>query len=85
MGIYVDRTDTPSHSSLLLDKEHRLAREELARRVPAGWTREIEADLIMSIETARAIRDWLDQRLKQITEGAQLVGTFTTQPVETES
>lgn len=65
LAIYVDRTDTPDLSLLHLNKADQTVREEIPQRT-MGWTREIESDLILSLDTARSIRDWLDRTIKQV-------------------
>lgn len=50
------------------------------REIRQGVFREVEADLVFSVETAIAMRDWLDQRiqesqrLQQIIADAQISG-----------
>lgn len=79
MAVYAERTDTPESSVFLLDHEQHTATERINQDT-FGWTREVEADLVMSPETAKSIRDWLDQRLKQIAETDATGMTFTTSP-----
>ena len=41
---------------------------ERGKDAEPGFTREIEVEVILSLEVAKALRDWLDERLKQATE-----------------
>jgi hypothetical protein len=63
MAVYAERQDTPEASEVNLNRESHTARERIVQR-PLAYTREIEADLIFTMDIARALRDWLDQRLK---------------------
>lgn len=68
LALYAERTDDAELSEIDFDAASRTARERLQARPlgpGGGWTREIEANLIMSREAARAIRDWLSRRLQE--------------------
>lgn len=40
--------------------------EEISRSVPEGITREIEANLVMNLNTAVVMRDWLTARIDEL-------------------
>jgi hypothetical protein len=43
------------------------------RETKQGIFREVEADLVMTVEVAVAIRDWLDQRINESLQASQLL------------
>ena len=67
LGLYVERTQDPGTTVYLLDTGEKTATEQLPARGP-GWIREVEADVLLTREAATAIRNWLDDRLKQMTQ-----------------
>lgn len=38
-----------------------------------GMVREVEADLVMSLETAKALREWLDDKIGQLEEAFEAI------------
>jgi hypothetical protein len=75
LGIYAERTVTPDMSVYVLDTTHRTVTEQ-PQRPSRTWVREVEADLILTRESARAIRNWLDLQLKRIDSIEAEGGTF---------
>jgi hypothetical protein len=66
MSVFSERQPIPK---LIVQKvDHGLLGEEVSEKrvVKSGIFREIEADLVMSVDIAIAIRGWLDERITQI-------------------
>ena len=62
MALYSQHNATPDRSTLHFDHTAKTAKEEISN--PGHqWVREIESEVIMSRDTARALRDWLSGRL----------------------
>lgn len=62
MALYSQHNATPDATTLRFDRAAKVAKEEI--RTPTHpWVREIESEVIMSRDTALALRDWLNGRL----------------------
>jgi hypothetical protein len=57
----------PIPRSIKYKVEHSGTLSELSREAPPGITRDIEVEVVLSLEVARSLRNWLDDRLKQAT------------------
>jgi len=62
MHVYSERRPIPKALTHALTDERRLG-EELERKIGGDMIRLVQASLVMNIETARAIRDWLDEKI----------------------
>ena len=69
MTVYNERHALP-HRVMQTAVEGRI--EERAEG-PTGFVRELEADLVLSLETAMALRAWLDDKIRRL-EGARRQG-----------
>lgn len=66
MAVYNERSPVPKKIVQKVDESGKLGSEIPERRnVRSGVFRELEADLVFTIETAVALRDWLDDKIKQ--------------------
>jgi len=63
MALFSEHAPIPR--SITYHIEHSGTLTELDRDAEHGITREIEVEVILSLEVGRALRDWLDLRLKQ--------------------
>jgi hypothetical protein len=73
MAVWNERWPIPKQSVYGLQKDGSLGEEIVEDRVTRNAVvREVETELIMTIETAKVMRDWLDERIvifeKQIEE-----------------
>ena len=62
MALYSQHNATPEGTTLRFDHAAKTAREEI-HKPRHQWVREIESEVIMSRDTARSLRDWLNGRL----------------------
>jgi len=62
MAVYTDRPHIPQASYISVDSDGKvLGKEEL--QISVGLVREVEVGLIMNIETAKKVREWLGQHI----------------------
>ena len=67
MAVFSERTPFPRTVVQEVD-QGTLGREMLDKRVSRnGVFREVEVDLVMTLETATAVRSWLDDRINEMT------------------
>ncbi len=64
MELFVERYPTPQTVRYKLSPEGRLE-GEISRTGKDGIIREVEAAIIMNMNTATTLRDWLDKRIKE--------------------
>jgi len=64
MALFSEHSKTPDSSRLVFDQKARTG-QQVMEQGPPTYIREIEAEIILSPNTARALRDWLDARIKQ--------------------
>jgi hypothetical protein len=62
MALYSEHNMPPDKATIILDRNDKTAREEPQPR-SNKVTREIETEVMMSLDVARALRDWLAERL----------------------
>ena len=83
MALFSEHTKAPDATVFLLDRATQTAKEQ-----PAGpqttWIREVEADIILTREAARALRDWLTDKLTKAAEMETNAAVFTTRPTSSE-
>ena len=85
MGLFSERNVSPESGTYVLDPKEHVAREEVKGLPKQQILRETEADVIMSVETARALRDWLTERLAVADQiAADPEAAFTTRTTSTE-
>ncbi len=81
MALYSEHVAMPETTQMRFDHTLHTAKEE--RPQQTGVTREVETEVIMSIETAQALRDWLQSKIEQYSElkvsGALDKSQYTTQ------
>ena len=79
MALYSQHNATPTATTLRFDRATKVAAEEI--HAPSHqMVREIESEVIMSLGTARALRDWLTGRLDVADKAASdSDAVFTTQ------
>lgn len=65
MAIFSHRQPIPVQVAYAINEDGKLG-DEIDRVVREGLVREVEADLVMSVDTAATIRDWLDERIEQV-------------------
>jgi hypothetical protein len=65
MELFLQRQVTPQIIEHEVGPEGRLGKE-LKRVGKQGIVREIEAGIVMNLETAKILRNWLDDRIKQL-------------------
>lgn len=83
MALYSEHNALPASAVYVLDPAEKTAREE-TQAPPREWTREIEAEVIMSRDMARSLRDWLDARIKAVEEvEANPDAAFKVQSIDT--
>lgn len=67
MAIFNERLPIPQQVSHSINKDKQLGGEIFDERVGrTGIIREVEVELLMSLDTAKAINRWLDEQIKQI-------------------
>ena len=64
MSVFSERHPTPQSIQHRITPEGGLG-EETGREIFDGLTRQIEAHLVFSVSAARAIRDWLTQKIEE--------------------
>nr|WP_281719669.1 hypothetical protein [Nitrosomonas nitrosa] len=65
MAVFSERNPIPQRETYLLGQDNILSREEKDLRVQKeGFFREVEADIVFSIDTARVVSKWLADRVE---------------------
>ena len=68
MAVYSERRPIPKRTVHVISEEGVLGDEVSDKReVRDAFVREVEADLVISLEVAQAMRAWLDDRITEIT------------------
>jgi hypothetical protein len=63
MALYSEHNTLPESAEIIIDREKKTAEQRY--QTPANlWSREVEAEVIMSRDVARSLRDWLSGRLE---------------------
>jgi len=69
MALFNERSPIPQESVYRITEEGKLADEIMDRRKSReGIVREVEADLIMKLEKAQALVEWLEEKIKTVRE-----------------
>jgi hypothetical protein len=61
LGIFSERTHFPESATVELDEQTSQGRETI--QIEKGIVREVEVGLIMNLSVAKAIRQWLDEKI----------------------
>ena len=62
MALYSEHTKLPESARFDIDPASKTARPQ--RVTPTlNWIREVEAEVLMTVEFAKSLRQWLDQRI----------------------
>jgi hypothetical protein len=73
MAIYNDRAPIPKRTKQLVTTEGKLGDEVIESRVQRdAIVREVEVDIVMTLDTARAMRSWLDDKIQKLTLAQEL-------------
>jgi hypothetical protein len=67
LAVYSERPAIPQTQTLAISPEGKLG-EQLGAESKEGIVRDVDVDLMMTKQTAIEIRDWLDGRIKELTE-----------------
>ena len=67
VSIFSERAPIPTRVTHALTEQGTLG-PEIARQVDSGLLREVEVDVVMNIEVAKLVRDWLGARIKEFDE-----------------
>jgi hypothetical protein len=70
MAIFNDRQPIPRMIEHEITSDGRLG-EELSRDIRSGIVREVEADVIMDLNAARSLREWLTGKITDLEERLQ--------------
>ncbi len=65
IDLFQERMPTPKEIRFNLTDEGRLG-EEIERNSIAGVVRDVQCGLVMNMDTALAIKNWLDDRIKEM-------------------
>ncbi|HLJ90506.1 MAG TPA: hypothetical protein VKZ53_27100 [Candidatus Angelobacter sp.] len=64
-SVYNDRTPTPDETVQLINEDGTLGPELIEKtKVKEGVEREVEACILMNVQTAKAVLVWLEERVK---------------------
>jgi hypothetical protein len=63
MALYVQHNKVPQSAQLKVDKVLRRITPEGGTPF-GGWTRSIEAEVILPVDFAKSLRDWLDDKIR---------------------
>ena len=66
MAVFKDKSHLPNMVEYEIQEDGRLGKET-GRDVPDSITREIEVDIAMNINVAILMRDWLNERIEELT------------------
>jgi hypothetical protein len=67
VSIFSERAPIPTRVTHALTEQGTFG-PEIARHVESGLLREVEVDVVMNIEVAKFVRDWLGARIKEFDE-----------------
>lgn len=65
MALFVERATIPEVVRYEIKRDGSLS-EEISRLGKTGAVREVEAGIIMNLETAKSLREWLNQKITEI-------------------
>ncbi len=66
VAFYSEHAKIPDAATLEVDGENKVIRQPRQVSRPAEWVREVGAEIIMTVETARAFRSWLDDKINAL-------------------
>ena len=66
MAVFKDKSHLPNVVEYEVSEDGRLG-NETSRSLPDGITREIEVDIAMNLNVATLMRDWLSERINELT------------------
>lgn len=66
MAVFKDRSHLPNVVEYEVSEDGRLG-NEISRNLPDDITREIEVDIAMNLNVATLMRDWLSERIDELT------------------
>jgi hypothetical protein len=67
VSVFSERAAIPKHIANALTDQGKPG-QEILREGRTGYVREIDADIVMGIETAKLLRDWLSARVTEFDE-----------------
>jgi hypothetical protein len=71
VSIYSERPAIPQRQTFVLGKDGSLGQSAQETIVRPGIVRELDVDVVMSIDVARSLASWLDQQIKSYEEKVQ--------------
>ncbi len=73
MALFSEHTKLPPSERFVIDPERLEAHSETSQGNQMAFVREVEVEVLLSLDLAKALRTWLDDKIATIESGKEII------------